>query len=247
MNLTIAITTAPRKTQTLADSIRTLREAGYTLPIYIFAEPSLRDYYHILDRNVKFFQHRRKKGCFKNFDYVLQYMINYCRTKYFAIFQDDFIYKKTFLQTLETFDYNNNSFGYLCTFTPNGMKHNLDGQQGWCRNKIGWHSWGANYIMNKDTATKLIKSPFYQQHKKYYVINQQIDACCSEAFHRLNIPCYYHIPSISRHIGHHSTLKHNHDDPKFHAVEIDSSITDEIQQSIKQELPLEKVVNTFKK
>lgn len=202
----IAITTAPREIPTINACIKALRRAGYKDTIYIFAEPGD---LNISAENVEIHIHTEKKGAFNNYDYVLNWFLGK-EDDELLIMQDDLIVCCDFLEKIKQAPAH---FGYLNLLTvaehPEVTK--IVPKHGWNRCYIGRWAWGACYLMKKEVIEKILKNDYYINHKSGKSDGnkgEMIDGCISQCLKLMDLPMYYHNPSITQHIGVSSTLNH---------------------------------------
>ncbi len=191
----IAIITAPRKIPTLHSCIKSVRKAGYTDTIEIFAEPgAVADFPNV---------HRNEVclGALGNFNRALSYMVE--RSDYMVILNDDlFLYHKAF----KYIDLTKN-FGYLCMCTIEQDINEEDrNKKGWIKIDKGFHTWGAGFIMHKKVAIELLNHPFYQERLKVSP-EKGIDAAVSESMLQMGYSMYAHNPSLTEHIGEFSSIE----------------------------------------
>lgn len=195
------IITAKRKSPTINRSIKSLRETGYGEVINIYAEPHE---LNIEDKGVNIKVNKEVLGCFRNFDNALKDLIK-GGSEFICVLSDDVVYTRMLIKKIRLED---NSYSAL--YTPRGMaRHRL--KRGWNTFNKGWaNAWGGLYMMHRDTAIKIVNHEFYINHLENYEANQQIDHCIPEVCFQLGINQYYHVPSLTDHIGIHSTIGHTH-------------------------------------
>ena len=202
----IAITTAPREIPTLNATIKALRGAGYEDKIYIFAEPGMMNIYA---ENVEIYIHKERKGAFNNYDFVLNWFLTQ-EDEELIIMQDDLIVCKNFLELLEN---RTENYGYynLLTVAEHPNIHELVPNPGWNRCWIGRWAWGACYMMQKEVIQRILQNDYYINHKEGKSDGnkgEMIDGCISQSLKLMDLPMYYHNPSLTQHIGVSSTLNH---------------------------------------
>ncbi len=204
------MTLAPRKKETYNFAIHSLRTAGFSNKITLFMEPGSYDF---KDHNLLLVKNKEKLGCFKNYDYGLNYLLKYTKKPFIFIMQDDYIFSdKAFNRLNSIMNFNIKDIGYFSPLLYIRMAEKLkidSFTEGWKESSIGWGSWGACYIMPINSVKKMLQHPFYINHLNNYKKNEQIDACVSETFKQLPLKMFFHIPSLVEHIGDHSTLKHD--------------------------------------
>jgi hypothetical protein len=208
MNLTIAITTAPRKIGTLGLTISSLRTAGFACHIRIHAEPGT----NLAGIGGSILQHEVKLGCLKNWDFTLKSLVDTASTNFVAVFQDDIEFKMRSASALNAVLEKPlpAEFGFFSLYTPQFHKDFCQ-SFGWNFGKVDWHMVGAQaLVFSKESARLLLGNAVYQEHVKSYTKNEQIDSIVGLVMSRmLHRSCLWYNPSLCRHIGAElSTLKH---------------------------------------
>lgn len=194
MNLALGITTTEDRQHLLERSIKSLRKAGYSDIIYIYAEPWK---YKIKDKKTKIFINKERFWCFKNFNNMLVGLLSKWK-KYIWLSQDDFVYTEDAVEKLkEVLEYDHVFWYYAMTTRPRMDNHIY---KNW-RNIVDlwWRAWGMNYVMRTDIASIMISHPFYINHLLTYTKNQQADSCVSYVLQNMELPMYYHNPTLSTH------------------------------------------------
>lgn len=205
----LAIRYFPREEETIQTSVDSLRKAGYTGKLIVFADghsPPLKD--DNVDVRVLPWL-----GCFKNYDRALQTLIRESDKPYIAALGDDILYRNNFLNfAKEIIDFP--KIGYLAMYTPVGVgrRHKWNKHEvGWKEIKGGWSaSYGGGYLFNKEVAKRIVKANYYQKHLATYKANQQIDRAIPQTVHELKLRQFFHVPSLLKHIGVTSTIGHVH-------------------------------------
>ena len=199
-NLSVAVITAHREIPTLKYSIASLRK-WFKEKLYIYAEPAK---YELSANDFIMEVHKNKKGCFKNFDYALKQLLKK-ENDYILVVSDDVVYyreiDKIIKDVIET-----NLDGVYCLFANKGNV--TSNTFGWNEINQGWNNWNGLYLMNKKTAEMIVNSETYIDHLENYAANKQIDACIGLCCKVLEIPMYFHNPSLSYTIGVTSTINH---------------------------------------
>jgi hypothetical protein len=208
MNLTIAITTAPRKIDTLGLTISSLRAAGFDCHIRVVAEPGT----NLAGIRGSVLQHEAKLGCLKNWDFTLKSLVDTASTDFVAIFQDDIEFKMRSAAALNAALEKPLpvEFGFFNLYTPQCHREFCP-NFGWNFGKTDWHMIGAlALVFSKESARVLLGNDKYQEHVKSYAKNEQIDGIVGLVMsHELRRSCLWYNPSLCRHIGIGlSTLKH---------------------------------------
>lgn len=201
--LSIWITTAPRSNY-IQESINSLRDCWIKQKINIFAEPwSLKP----TDSNMIYYEHPYKLWLFMNWNFV----VNTLKWDHILILQDDFIYSKNLKKELNKILKIKKDYWFYCIYTSQILVDKNFIYKEW-RNEIktwwDW-SWGAMYIFKRKVLDRILNHQFYQNHKKRVSLwvkpNRQVDAVIWECCKLMWLDCYYHNPSLAKHIGEIST------------------------------------------
>lgn len=206
----IGIIAAPRSKNMLEITVPSIRYAGFTDDIHVFAEPET----FIGNIDVEVHENIERLGCFKNYHNALSWLVENSNNPYIIVFSDDFIYSRgtcnALLNRLYDCDYD---WGYHALYTPSGMRYLTKVKRGWNEVQGGWKkSYGGLYVYQTHIAKKIIEHDFYQNHLHNYEANQQIDHAIPETVFQLGLAQYFHNPSFADHIGFESTIGHKHTD-----------------------------------
>ncbi len=138
MDIVIGMTTAPRSTPYIQETLESLAATGQDAPVYLFAEPDSVIPSHPLLRQT--IQNRDRLGCFYNWFAAASWMIGHTTAPYILLMQDDVIFRPDAFQELERNAtlYQRQNVGFLSMYTNLAMLPlNPDG---------GEDSWGvANF------------------------------------------------------------------------------------------------------
>jgi hypothetical protein len=202
MKVKIGIRYYPRKQETILRSLKTI---GNIRPIIYpdGVEYPFPNQYEIrnLGNNV---------GCFKHYYRTLEDLVKE-DADIVGCFSDDIHYRKDWLNTaLQGFEKPN--VGFVSCYVPRGVAERYSWKRhGFHRLNKGWAStWGGGYLFRKEIAIELLNHPFMIRHRDTYKKNQQIDHCLPEVMRRIKKKQLFHVPSLMTHIGHTSTIGHQH-------------------------------------
>lgn len=203
----LGMITAPRDESVIARSVASLRGAGFGQTLHVFAEPGS---IPVADPRVEMRYNSERLGCFKNYNHALTTLLAETQQPYVCVLLDDVIYARNLARFLEyTLRQSQGWFGYYALIS---IQHEVtlweQIPEGWFASDVGWESWGGQFVMQTEVAKQMVQHPVYVDHLENYVRNQQIDACVSECFKRMELPRYLHVPSLAEHIGETSTLNH---------------------------------------
>lgn len=198
-SLTIVITTCLKRTDTIELSTNSLIKSIENYPnIKVMASWDYGDL-----------------GCFSNYNKALRQAIRN-KTTHVLILPDDMVYNENWVELFM----NNDIKGYLALYVPKGLGERFSMKQGFNTIDGGWaSSWGGCYLMETETAKKVVENDFYISHLNgtldgsslhNYEWNKRIDHCIPEVFKRLNLPQLYYVPSQCTHKGYNSTIGNTH-------------------------------------
>ncbi len=204
MKLAIAVTTAPRETPTLGRSLDSLRNAGFADTVHVFAEPSSLTRDFSAAGHVQIHQHRELTGCFGNWLHAASWLVKEKDATHILMCEDDVEYCRSSREKL--FDGLSSllDIGYVSLYTP---IHNVKVARnplnsGWVALNLGRRSWGSlAYVFSKQVLTDVIRRADWRLQKGR-------DAHVSSYITQLGLNCWFHVPSLARHIGETSTVGH---------------------------------------
>lgn len=205
-SLTIAMTTAPRRTPTLPRALVSLRAAGFSEALHLFAEPdtALPD----LDDRTIVHAHDIPQGCFHNWRGAAQHLAALADdASWIMIVQDDAIWSLDAAELLRKAlqEHQDQHTGFLSPYVM-GKDVPRNAVDGWHELHSGWEFWGALALcMKRDAVVQLLEAPRFVNHPT----NQQVDALVAATMLDLGRPSYVHVPSLVDHIGVTSTLGHD--------------------------------------
>lgn len=208
MTLAIAMTTAPRRRPTLRASLESLRAAGFSEDVHLFAEPGTFD---VLprpgDTRTIVHDHPTKRGCFGNWKRAVQHLLSTTSAPWILVVQDDTIWAPGSADLLRTQMIAREGVrtGVLSPYVT-GKDVLPTFVDGWNECRIGWTFWGAlAFAMPRDAASDLLRHPRFARHRG----PQQVDAVVATSMLDMRRPTYVHVPSLVDHVGDTSTVGHD--------------------------------------
>lgn len=218
-DIAIAVTTAPRKVQTLSTSIKSIRDAGFSQVINIFAEPE-----SIVPQceNCRIIRRDKIYGVIRNWMAAAEYLVFY-KPAYVLMLEDDILLSKNAGSTLikGLLKYHTPRLGFLSLFTPRINAKRIDKTfSGWAKITPSSRLCGAlGWCFPVEVMETLLRSRTLQK-----VINNKdgLDTTVGQVLGNNRMVCYQHFPSLSDHIGYISTLGHRNR-PWKEAVDWDNS------------------------
>jgi hypothetical protein len=200
-SLAMAMVTAPRSRPTLAHSLETIRSAGFTTEVHVFAEPGCTA--EQWDSSIAVVPHfnPRRLGAWENWRQAATFLLEHSQAEFLVLCEDDIGLATDASAALDYVISHHPpaDIGYISLFTP---WHNVLGQRvapGWQPLRIGFHTWGALfYCFPRPSLVKLLAATAnLPSTPKPYA-----DWAISQACERLDLKCLFHLPSLCEHTGH---------------------------------------------
>lgn len=206
-DIAVGVITAPREVPTLAGTIDSLRAAGFSQPVRVFAEPGS----ELPGRaGVAYIQRPRWLGLFGNWLGALEQLVD-TDARYVLVCEDDVEFSRhaaaRLLAGLRAIP--ERELGYASLYTP---RHNADqlppndsrALMGWRPIPGGARLWGAlAWCFPAEVARRVVQafSPVTPER-------QGTDVYVSAMIQRLGLGCWSHFPSLAAHTGLTSTVGH---------------------------------------
>ena len=198
MNIAIAINTAPRPTETLSSTVKSLREAGFDQTVHILSDGP----YQVEDDRVVIVKNDPPKGALANFFFALDYL---CETDadWYMILEDDVEWAKKSRQALEH-DLaqlsKKQNVGYLSIYVHKKMgkvlKNRKQNTPGLHVLNLGYECIGSQaYVLSAKSAKHLASDPAY----RVWCRNQNRDRVVSGRLQDLGYDLYYRMPGLVNH------------------------------------------------
>ena len=211
--LAIGMTCAPRQVgdyqyKYAHRAIASLRTAGFTEQLHVFAEPGTLAGGYLPDPakyDVAVHENKERLWCFGNWKHGLNWLLANVDADWYLLLQDDTIWKANG-QPLLTAAMTAGKFanvGFLSPYTSKSMVGNMKAK-GWATAKFYRRAfWGALAVcMPKQSAAALAAFPRFNNHKH----RRKLDVVIGNCFRDMHKPVMVHVPSLCDHIGEWSTL-----------------------------------------
>jgi len=209
--IALAMTTAGRgETAPVKRAVRSVRKAGFTQDIHMFAEPeALSDEDFVtLDKNLSVHRNISTMGCFGNWKTTAAWMAENTTEDWIMIMQDDLMWgpsaAATMQHAVDVFD--PATTGVLSPYTSPAMvpdrARKLRGC--WVRS-IKRNYWGAlAFCFPRQSLEYLLGSPVFTSHRS----SRQVDVVVGRVYYESSDKRWpiIHLPSIGQHIGAVSTI-----------------------------------------
>lgn len=207
--LAIAMTIAPRRRPTLHESLASLRGAGFTEDVRLFAEPGTFDHLsRPTDARTIIRDNPSTQGCFHNWRQAITSLLSETDALWLLVVQDDAVWAPGSADILREHMVARQDLrtGFLSPYVTDKNAIEAAFVDGWNECSIGWTFWGAlAFCMKRATAEELLRHPRFAQHQG----TQQIDAVVSASMLDLDLPSFVLVPSLVDHIGDTSTVGHD--------------------------------------
>ncbi len=202
----VGVTSAPRKEETLVESLASLKEAGWNEG-YLFVEPDTplaEDHYRVIVRE-------HTLGAWPNFYLGLTEL--YMREPHadaYLMCQDDVLYARDLRNYLEENLWPATSLGVVSLHTaPHQDRGDVDG---FFPADLGWDAWGAQaYVFSNPSLRALLHDARVLNHRhrgpREGLCN--VDSLVGQWCRDRDLTYYLHTPSLTQHIGDTSTLWKN--------------------------------------
>jgi len=207
-NLAVAMTTAPRRRPTLHRAIASLRTAGFSEDVRLFAEPGT---FHRLRRpsnpRVIVRDNSSTRGCFGNWRQAIERLLSETTAHWLLVVQDDAIWAPGSAAVLraQMAAREEPRTGFLSPYVT-GKDVSKTFVDGWNECRVGWTFWGAlAFCMKRVAAEELLRHPRFARHAG----TQQVDAVVAASMLDLARPSFVHVPSLVDHVGDTSTVGHD--------------------------------------
>ncbi len=203
--LALGMITSPRTGIDVQVSISELRNGGFSEPLHLFCEPGTPQ----LEATEALIVHRNdnQRGVIGNWLHCLRWLCEHTTSHYVGVVEDDVIFapcaRRVLAQGWESIAH----FGYLSGYTPRRDAPLMQGRTGWVELNRGRDTWGTLcMVFMRDSAQRLIVHGGFDGEDP---MRGPTDYVVADFFLQAGIPCFYHNPSLSTHVGKVSTVGHN--------------------------------------
>lgn len=201
----VGLTTSPRETSTIQETLSSLRASGWD-SLMIFAEPG-----STLPPDVPADQvvwRTRQMGAWGNFYLGLSelYFSDPHADAYFMS-QDDAVFPKGLKDYLEESLWPHPDTGVVSLHTPS--HHAESDVVGFFSRDIGWDAWGAmGFVFSNNSARALLRDGRVLNHRQRGIGNgmHNVDSVVGDWCKRRRLRYFLHAPSLCQHTGETSTL-----------------------------------------
>jgi len=210
-SIAIAMTTAPRPHPTLIRALASLRGAGFSEDVHLFAEPgTLARRLHPSAEHDRTIVHvnSSRRGCFGNWKQAITQLLLKTEARWLLVVQDDAIWAPGSADILraQTSVRQASRTGFLSPYVTDKDAVESAFVDGWNECRIGWTFWGAiAFCVERTAAAELLRHPRFAQHQG----TQQVDAVVAASMLDLARPSFVHVPSLVDHVGNTSTVGHD--------------------------------------
>ncbi len=207
----VGMTTAPRSEATLNRALRSLRKAGWTEHVHLFAEAGTRTWSARLISGPVAVIHRNGPalGAWPNFFLGLQEL--YLRqpdADAYLMVQDDVIFCRGLRDYLEERLWPKGAVvGVVSLHTPGHLA--AEKSAGFFHAELGWQAWGAQALIFPNAAARtFLSDPKVVAHRQKGILDgtKNVDSVIGDWCVRTKHHFWMHAPSLAEHVGATSTL-----------------------------------------
>jgi len=202
-NLAIGMTTAHRTQLYAFESLASLRRAGFSETLHIFAEPNAPDLSGHAD--VRVHQNTTRLNCYGNWRHALEHLYEHVPADLYLIVQDDVIYRNDAAKqlTAAVSELDLRKVGFLSLYCSVAMA-SPDKRMGWQDAKFYNNAfWGALTLgIPRESAGRLLENGRFRGHDHH----RKVDVLVGNCFRDMGLARKVHVPSLANHIGRISTL-----------------------------------------
>ena len=221
-NLAIGLITCRRTNVDVHDTVAQLRRAGFPELLHMFCEPGTPPIRHLPRLVVH--QNDRKLGCVGNWAHCLRWLWNHTSAEYILICEDDIAFCQGARAALNIGLHSFDRVGFWSLYTPQRDEGLVGHQYGWVAANRGRDAWGTQAMCFPRSSAQVVLdyAPLHNEDQ----LRGPTDAIVAQCFVEARLPCYYHNPSLTDHLGRISAIGNNwHDnhvgldfDPEFQPV-----------------------------
>lgn len=216
MRLAVAVTTAPRPRQTVAQSYRSFRDAGFTEPVLMLADGPPEPVPELpppgpLDLRLN----APPLGGLKNWCRALETLLQESPARWLLVLEDDILWARgaaaALAKDLDTLDKIVKSaahpgVGYLSLYLARKVSRNIESMRGrplkpgMYSTTLAGECWGSQaYAIPRGTAERLLADPAFDDLRRNYVKNRNRDGIVSGRLAALGLKLYYRVPCLVSH------------------------------------------------
>lgn len=203
----VGLTTAPRRSPTLATTLDSLAAAGWDRPT-VFAEPGTRIAKAF--QQLKLVRRQEKLGAWPNFLLGLNELVLTSPTAdAYLMVQDDAIFLRNTRDYLEATLWPHPRTGVVSLHTPSHHVPEDAATRGFFPREVGWAAWGAMaFVFSNASARALLRHPAVINHRSRGTGEGlcNVDSVVGHWCHLAGFEFYLHCPSLTQHIGLTTTL-----------------------------------------
>ncbi len=201
--LAIAMTTCPRKEAYAFRAVASLRAAGFTETLHVFAEPDSPELTQFA--NLTIHPAETKLGCFQNWRRAATWLYENLAEDWLMVLQDDVIWCHDACTQLGRAIHQPGlqAVGMLSPYTSKAMVP-TGAKTGWLNAKFHNRAfWGALAVcMPRASLGSLLALDRFRNHPHH----RKVDVVIGNCFRDLGLAIKVHVPSLADHIGKISTL-----------------------------------------
>jgi hypothetical protein len=201
-SLAIGIQTAFRPRSLLLKTLRSIREAGFSETIHVFAEPMERP--QLVD-SCEWLPSDHPLGCFPNWKRGVHHLLTHTNASWILMLQDDHVWRPGAADILKDAFSPHPTVGFLSPYTspkmvPHYQREKVREPDHWQEATFHDNAFvGALAIcMPRESANALLAHPRFQKHDSH----RKVDVLVGNVFRvELRLPILVHVPSLVDHTG----------------------------------------------
>lgn len=203
--LALGMITCARPKIDVHDTIDQLRNAGFHEPLHLFCEPGTPPIREL--PGLVLHQNDTKFGCVGNWAQCLKWLLDHTTAGYLLVSEDDVAYCSGARAALEQGLRQTEQAGFWSLYTPVRDRPLVGHQQGWVAANRGRDAWGTQSMCLPRSSAEILLAyaPLYAENQ----LRGATDAVVAKCFVDAKIPCYYHNPSLTNHLGRISSIGNN--------------------------------------
>lgn len=206
--LAVGMITCSRADHDVHAAIERLRGGGFDDLLHLFCEPGtpeVRPSPSLVVHN-----NESRYGVLGNWRHCLTWLYEHSSADYLMVSEDDVAYCRGARAAWEEARYRSDRVGFWSLYTAKRYQSLMGGEQGWMSLNLGRETWGTQAMCFPRSSAQILLDyrPLHEDDQ----LRGPTDAIVADCFLEAGLPCYYHNPSLTDHLGHISSIGHNWND-----------------------------------
>ena len=202
MSLAIAMQVAPRRVVTVGDTLASLRGAGFSEAVHVFAEPGAQV---PSDAAIHLHENAENQGAFRNWRQAASFLLTATAADWLLICQDDVQFAQRARRVLDQFLQSAPVAGFVSLYTSRAMvpahvRTETKLTRGWCEATLHNNGFiGAQALcFPRESLHRLLEHDRFRRHNSHRKIDVIVARVLQESLH---LPLWVHVPSLADHSG----------------------------------------------